>query len=349
MAVSHRSNIVFAFAIAVGLFLCYLLRRPLVLIYVSIIFAIVFSPIVHSITRIRIRSWSPSRGVAILLFIFGVLIAIGGFLALALPPIVHDAHGLSNDLPKRLQQLSSQLSHLPFGEKIASKLDLHTVEGYLGSLLANVFTFFQSVAGGITAVLTIIILTAYFILDGERTFDWALSLVPTQNRDRLRCALSNASRRVQKWLAGQLLLMLILGSASALTFGLLGIRYYYALAVFAGVVNFVPILGPIATVVLASVVAAIDSWVKVLGVWIFYAVYQQVENSYLTPKIMKATVDLPAVAVIIALLIGGELAGLLGAIVAVPTAALVATVINEYLVQPDEKQSSESLTLRKVS
>jgi len=69
------------------------------------------------------------------------------------------------------------------------------------------------------------------------------------------------------------------------------------------------------------------------GVIIFYLVYQQVENAYLTPRIMRSAVDLPGVAVIVALTIGGELAGLLGAIVAVPTAALVATVVNDYLVR----------------
>jgi predicted PurR-regulated permease PerM len=95
-------------------------------------------------------------------------------------------------------------------------------------------------------------------------------------------------------------------------------------------------------VVVAGTVAALDSWTKVLGVLIFYAVYQQVENAYLTPKIMRATVGLPGVAVIVALTIGGELAGLLGAIVAVPTAALVATVVNEYLANQPSPSAVES-------
>jgi predicted PurR-regulated permease PerM len=136
--------------------------------------------------------------------------------------------------------------------------------------------------------------------------------------------------------------MLILGSATALVFGLLGVRYFYALAVFAGIANFVPVLGPIATVVLAAAVAALDSWTKVLGVFIFYLIYQQVENAYLTPRIMKEAVDLPGIAVIIALTIGGEMAGLLGAIVAVPTAALVATILNEYVVRQPPRADFQS-------
>jgi len=87
----------------------------------------------------------------------------------------------------------------------------------------------------------------------------------------------------------------------------------------------------------------LDSWTKLLGVIIFYAVYQQVENAYLTPRIMRAEVDLPGVAVIIALTIGAELAGLLGAIVAVPIAALIATMLDEYVVQNSSPSVAESI------
>jgi predicted PurR-regulated permease PerM len=352
MAESRRSDAVLAVFTAAGLALCYVLRGPLVLIYVSIIFAVIFAPIVEKIHCIRIRRWSPSRGLSLLLLIGAVLIALGAFFALAVPPIVNDAQGLSHDLPSRLNQLSDRIRQLPFGQKIAAHINIGSVEKYLGTLMSSLFTFFSGLAGGITAFVTLIILSAYFILDGRRAFAWMLSLVPSDRRERLGDTLTRAGQRIQKWLGGQLMLMLILGCASAVTFWLLHVRYFYALAVFAGVSNFVPILGPIATVVIASLVAALDSWTKVLGVLIFYLVYQQVENSYLTPKIMKSTVDLPAVTVVAALLIGGELAGLLGAIVAVPTAALIATVVNEYLVQPDKKQENkerEGITLRKAS
>ncbi|HEX8926455.1 MAG TPA: AI-2E family transporter, partial [Terriglobales bacterium] len=119
----------------------------------------------------------------------------------------------------------------------------------------------------------------------------------------------------------------------------LGIRYFYALALFAALANFVPILGPIVTVILAGAVAAMDSWMKLLGVIVFYLVYQQIENSYLTPHIMKSTVELPAVSVIVALAIGGALAGIPGAMIAVPTAALIATIVSEYLEDENAQQS----------
>ena len=99
-------------------------------------------------------------------------------------------------------------------------------------------------------------------------------------------------------------------------------------------------LGPLATVVLAAVIAATESGWQVLGVLIFYPVYQQVENAFLTPKIMKSQVELSSAVVVIALLIGGELAGIGGALVAVPSAVLVVELASEYLVQRDEPTRS---------
>jgi predicted PurR-regulated permease PerM len=118
-----------------------------------------------------------------------------------------------------------------------------------------------------------------------------------------------------------------------IVFGLLHIKYFYALSVFAGIANIIPIVGPIATVLLAGSVAAFQSWGKLLGVLIFYVVYQELEHAYLTPTIMRTTVNLPPLAVIIALAIGGALFGILGALIAVPTAAVLAVVVEQYLVQ----------------
>jgi predicted PurR-regulated permease PerM len=178
-------------------------------------------------------------------------------------------------------------------------------------------------------------MTAYFILDGSRGFQWILSMVPRQQRGRLDQTLRRAAARAQRWLLGQAILMLILGGSSALVLGVLGINYSYALALFAGLANFVPVLGPIVTVILAGSVALLDSVKKSIGVLIFYAIYQQVENAFLRPRIMKSSIQLSPVAVIVALAIGGEAAGGVGAMIAVPTAAIVSTLTDEYLVRED--------------
>ena len=334
--------------IAVGLFLAlllyiaYVLRTALLLIFVSIVFAIIFNPIVQWIERWHIRRWSPGRGAAILIFVGLVLTGIAVFVTFAGAPIARDSEELTRDLPQNVESVQRRLRSLPFGNAIANRVNENEMRQWIQAGAQRAFGLLRGVMSGVMALFTLALLTAYFMLDGGRAFRWAMSLVPVHVRDRLSATLQRGARRMQRWLYGQLTLMLILGSATALVFGLLGVRYFYALAVFAGIANFVPVLGPIATVVLAAAVAALDSWTKVLGVFIFYFIYQQVENAYLTPRIMKEAVDLPGIAVIVALTIGGEMAGLLGAIVAVPTAALVATILNEYVVRQPPRSDFQS-------
>jgi predicted PurR-regulated permease PerM len=99
------------------------------------------------------------------------------------------------------------------------------------------------------------------------------------------------------------------------------------------VLNIIPVMGAAICIGLALLVAAIDSWGRVVGVAVFYLVWMQVENSYLVPRIMKNRVGLPALAILLALLLGSELAGIVGAMVAVPTAVLVAELMDEYVVK----------------
>jgi predicted PurR-regulated permease PerM len=141
--------------------------------------------------------------------------------------------------------------------------------------------------------------------------------------DRLHSTMLRARDRLRRWPAGQLSLMFILGILSFVVYGLLRIRYFTVLAVFPVLANIIPIIGPIVSITFGVIVASFDSWTKVLGVLIFYAIYQQLENALLTPRIMKTTVGLPSLAVIVALAIAGELGGILGAMVAVPSAAIL--------------------------
>ena len=140
---------------------------------------------------------------------------------------------------------------------------------------------------------------------------------------------------MQKWLLGQASLMLILGAASTIVYLSLGVRYAYALGVLTGLLNIIPVLGAAVSIVLALLVAVIDSWGRVLGVAIFFFVYLQVENSWLIPRIMKRRVNLPALAIFVALLLGAAFEGILGAMVAIPTAVLVSVLLDEYLVRKD--------------
>jgi predicted PurR-regulated permease PerM len=338
MPAQHRSTVLFAFAVALALWLAYLVRNTLFIIYIAALFSVVISPAVELVRRARIGRWRPGRGTAVLVILLAGLGLMAVFFAFALPPIFRDIQGLAQDWPRRAAQLSEHVKRVPF----AGRFDPSSLQQYLSGAVGGVLGLFKGIAGGVFGFFSFVILTAYFILDGRRAFDWLMSLVPLAQRSRLRGTFIRGERRMRRWLVGQGALMLILGVSATAVFGLLGIKYSYALGVFAGLANIVPIVGPLISVILAGIVAAVDSGTKLLGVLVFYFVYQQVENAFLTPRIISTAVDLPPLAVIIALALGGSLGGILGALVAVPTAALVAVLVDEYLVQPDTPEEAET-------
>jgi predicted PurR-regulated permease PerM len=330
MTTSSRA-VVLAFVIGICLAVAYILRSALLLIYVSLVFAVILTPAVDAVMRVRIRGWSPGRGLAVMVIILGAVMALVGFFAIALPPIISDFQTLAQDLPQKIEYWRGRVQELPFG--VGKQLNLENLQKYLGAIIGGASGIIAGAFGVLSTLVTALLLTAYFILDGQRVFAWAMSLFPEDRRARLEPALVRAAAGMRKWLVGQAILMLILGSASAIVFGFLRIRYFYVLAVLAGVGNIIPLLGPIITVGLAALVAAIDSWAKLIGVLIFYLIYQQVENAYLTPKIMEAQLEIASTAILVALIIGAELAGTAGALVAVPTAVLVSAMLDEYVVR----------------
>jgi len=118
-------------------------------------------------------------------------------------------------------------------------------------------------------------------------------------------------------------------------FYILHIRYAAALGVIMGLFNLVPVAGAMISMSLVLLIAALDSWGRVAGVGIFFILYLQIENSFLTPRIMRTQVDLAGLTILIALLIGTSLAGIIGAMVSVPTAVLIAVLLNEYAVHDE--------------
>jgi predicted PurR-regulated permease PerM len=324
-----RSDILFTLMVLGGLYAAYIVRNVLLLIYVSALFAVVLSPVIQLIGGIHIGRWRPGHGIALLILIFGLAAVLTSFLVFAIPPIFHDARSLAAEWPRRLADLTNKAHSIPFLQDV----DMAKIDDYIASASGGAFGFFRGLAGGLFGLFTGIVLTAYFIIDGERVFAWAVTLVPVDQRERLSRTLLRAEDRLRHWLLGQALIMLCIGICSLVAFGFLHVRYFYVLAAYAALANIVPVLGALSSLGVAGMVAAFDSWHKLLGVLIFYAIYYQLESAFLAPRIMKSTVDLPPLGVITALMIGGGMAGILGALVAVPTAALVAVLIDEYLVQ----------------
>jgi predicted PurR-regulated permease PerM len=203
-----------------------------------------------------------------------------------------------------------------------------------GGATAAVSTLFgavRNVLGGVFAIVTIVLLTFYMLVDSQNIFAFFVRLFPRRHRAQVASISATVTAKVSAWLGGQLLLALVIGSTSAIGLGLMGVPYFYVLALISAVGEMIPMVGPILSAIPAILVAVTVSPALALGVLVFFVLQQQLENTVLVPKIMGRQVGLSPVAVILSLAIGGELLGVVGAILSVPTAAIIQVLVEELV------------------
>jgi predicted PurR-regulated permease PerM len=339
---SLRGDITFAFALALAFYVAWLIRDALVLFYVSALFAVVLQPLVQFIARWRIGRFQPFKKVSIFILLVAVLGGLIGFGFFALPPVIRDLEEFGKEMPLRLPPILEKLKSIPLVSRINLAELAGRIQDFAGHSATYVLLSLKNWASSLFTIAMGLILTIYFDLEGDTAYRWALSFFTPESRTRLDHTLRRAEVRMGRWLIGQASLMLILGLTSTVVYLSLHIRYAYALGALTGLLNIIPVLGAALCIVLALMVAAVDSWGRVLGVATFYVAYLWVENSFLTPRIMKSSVDLPGLAIIVALLLGAQLQGVVGAMVSVPTAVLVAVLLDEYLVNKDPDPVADS-------
>jgi predicted PurR-regulated permease PerM len=333
---SIRVQILFTFALALGLYFAWLIRGVLILLFVSALFAVVLSPAVRATANLQVGRWRPFKGSAAIFFL---LLAVAGVLTafcfLAIPPVLRDLQTLSSSVPNRFPALIGKLQKIPFANNIDTDALMDKVQDSVSQGAGFLLTSAKSWASAIAQILVGLVLTIYFVLEGDQAYQWLLRFFPTEGRQRLDATLQRASVRMGKWLLGQASLMLVFGLTSTIAYLSLHMRYAYALGFLTGLLNVVPVLGATVSLTLALIVAAVDSWGRVLGVGIFFLIYLQIENSLLVPHIMRNRVNLPALAIFIALLLGSALEGVIGAMIAIPTAVLIVELLDEYVVRKD--------------
>jgi predicted PurR-regulated permease PerM len=327
-----RGHILFCIAILLLLALAWSLRKELLILYVSALFAVVLMPAVTRITRLNLRGYHPSRAVAIILLITAVAGVLALFFTTGLPPVVRDLRQFSDELPQRIPDIAAKLKRVPFADRFGVETLAQRAVGAFDATASYLFTSVPLWLSHLFDIVTALFLCIYFMLEGEHAYRFFLSLFPSDQRGRLNNTLKRAERKMSKWLIGQGTLMLILGITSIIVFGILHVRYFLLLGFLMGLLNIIPIAGGVITIALVAIVAAVDSWTKMTGVLIFYLIYVNIENAILIPRIMRSSVNLMGLTVLVSLLLGTALAGVVGALVSVPTAALITVLLEEYAV-----------------
>jgi len=190
--------------------------------------------------------------------------------------------------------------------------------------------------GGIFGLVSILLLTFYFLVESHQVLNLFVRLFPKRERARVSDVSALIAVKISAWLGGQMLLGLIIGTMSAVGFFFMGVPYFFVLAVIAGIGEMIPMVGPLLSAIPAVGVALTVSPGLALAVAAYCLVLQLIENNVLVPKVMGQTVGLNAVTVIISLAIGSELLGFVGALLAVPTAAIIQVLFEElYLAEKD--------------
>jgi len=305
------------------------------MIYVSCVLAIGFSRIVRVIERqklLPVGSARFPRWAAILILYLAILGTVALVIVLIYPPLVQQAQALWEKAPEMFEHGQQFLITKGWlAERLTIREAMAKAPGNGGDTVTRVTRAIVGVAGGIFGVMTILILTFYILVDSARLRESALRLLPRSRRQRADAATREMTEKVGAWLTGQLLLAAVIGTSSAIGLWALGIPFFYVLALLSAIGEMIPVVGPILSAIPALAVAATLSPERVAFVLIFLVVQQQLENHILVPRIMSRQVGISPVTVIIALLIGGSLAGILGAILAVPTAAILQVVASELL------------------
>ena len=327
--------------VAILLAVLWAAREALMLVYVSALIAMGFSPLVTIIEQPRPDAGKRRvpRWLAILV-IYAAIMAVVVFVGLlVIPPLVAQGSALWAKIPTEFNRLQTFLiSHKLLTHRVTLEEAVQNApSGTGGNAVGTVLVAISSLIGGIFGLITILILTFYLLIEAGAMFEYLVRFVPLGRRGDVATAARQAVSKVSAWLRAQLILAGVMGTFSAVGLGLMGLPYFYVVALIAAIGETIPIVGPVVGGITAVAVAISVSPKLALMVGIYFLVLHQLEVNILVPKIMERSVGVSPVAVMVALLVGGSLMGLAGAVLAIPTAALLSVIVEEIAAEREAR------------
>lgn len=315
--------------------LLYVLRGALTPVFFAFLIAYMLDPVID---RFEARGYSRAVGIGVMLTI--VMGALGLFFALALPGAVRDLVAFVRELPQLLLGLLSTaepwLEHVgvpvphSFGEAV-ERFDLDGGELAkkaaipASSVLKGLWGGTVSMLGALAGLLLVPVFAAYLLYDFDRITAGIGALVPVRYRSEVVAIARDVDEILGEFIRGQLIVMLMLAVLYSIAYSLLGVRLALLIGVVAGFLSFIPYVGGGVALGLGVIMTLIywTDWMQLVGVVIAYTVIQVFEGFVITPRVVGEKVGLSAVWVLFALLVGGELLGFMGVLLALPAAAVI--------------------------
>jgi predicted PurR-regulated permease PerM len=307
-------------------------RHVLSWVFIAIFLALALNPAVDRLERRLGR-----RGAATGLVSVATLVAVALVGWLFIPTLVDQVNNFAHKVPDYLDDLTKGRGRLGFLETkyhLVDKARKALREGGASKLFGLSGTALAVAKGVINAVLatvTIAFMTFFMLLEGRNWIDSFFSLLKPESRDRWRAVGHDIYRTVGGYVSGNLLISLIAGGLTAIVLAVMGVPYAIALGLVVGILDLIPLAGATIAAIIVGAVAFLHSIPAGIVVVVFFIVYQQVENHVLQPIVYGRTVQLSPLAVLISVLIGAELAGVLGALAAIPVAGSLQVVFLDWL------------------
>jgi predicted PurR-regulated permease PerM len=321
-------------AVAGLLQVLWMAREVITWILIAVFLALALNPVVAFFQRHGIRRRGLAAGTTFVL----AILAVAGLGSAIVPILVDEIGDFADALPGYVEDLTAGRGPLGFLEtdyQISERVRQAVEEGNVAERILGASGTALAIAEGIltavVAVITIAVMTFFMLLEGPSMVDRFLGQLPPSSASRWRRILHQIYLTVGGYVSGALLIALVAGLGSSLLLWLLGVPYAFALGLVVALLDLVPLAGATIATILVSTIAFLDSVPVGIAVLAYFVVYQQVENHVLYPLVYSRTVELSPLVILIAVLIGASLAGILGALAAIPVAGTIQVLVREWL------------------
>lgn len=311
--ISHKT-IFFITAFMLSLWLIYLIKDLILILFVALILMSALSPLINFFVRLKLPK-SISIGITYII----IIAVVSGLVASILPPLIEESSKLVVTLPPLVSQVFDIFN-----------VDRSLLQSELSHVSKNIFSITLAVFDNLLTIIFLLVLTFYLLLERESLENKVAAFFIGRD-DMVKRLIIKIEDKLGAWFRGQLLLSLIIGVLSYIGLLIFNIPYALPLAVIAGVLEVVPVIGPIISALPAIGIALTISPVLSLAVAAMFFIIQQLENNLIVPQVMKRAVGLNPLVVILAIAIGSRLLGFVGALLAVPIAVVLQIVAAEII------------------
>jgi len=332
-------------AVAVVLEVIWIARHVLTWVIISLFLALALNPAVEWLQAHGFKRRGAAAAIAYLL----ALVAIVGIGFTFVPTLVHQVNEFVQKLPDYAHDITHGRGRLGFLETkyhIQERIEAAVRKGGASKVLGFsgvAISVAKSVVSIVVATITILFMTYFMLLEGPSWVERFYRLLPEESQPRWRKVGDDIYRTVGGYVTGNLLISLIAGGLTTIVLLILGVPYAVALGLIVAILDLIPLAGATIAAILIGSVAFLHSIPAGIIVIVFFIVYQQIENHVLQPVVYGRTVELSPLAVLISILIGAELAGILGALAAIPVAGSIQVLINDWLAHRGEHPTPAAL------